>query len=346
MKRTAKRLSSTLVVCLALVSLPAEATDSKDDSVVEAVLSMLEAGVGEDAIITWLESSNETLPRPRADQLIALKKAGATGTLLEKLLKEAEPTAESSPSPAEASSSAAESTPDLTLDASAKSPSKTAPLSEGEPQKASSPRQILVNFDFSYSPWYLNDNEYDEHEDGWDFFVYMDGIPISYVPTAAVRGLTANLEFSQLVDPGPHLVRATLERHRRDSGDRWTHAARVAEESLAFEISPSGPEASLTVRFKENWGRLGDGPLDFVFTQGDRVVELEGVGAAPENWPLICEEIEANLEPGEKPDGNQRRELDGCVRWPDLWQGRWAPPRNEVRDALAMFDYRPVPKGS
>ncbi|MEJ2084154.1 MAG: hypothetical protein P8Y44_00565 [Acidobacteriota bacterium] len=340
MKCTARLIRSALFVGLALTSLPTGAADSTDDSVVEAVLSMLEAGVDEDVIISWLDSGEETIPRPRAEQLIMLQEAGATGALLERLLNSAEPSVESS------SSDAAASTSDAAIIASAKLPSKTAPPSNSASRETSPPRQILLNFDLSYSPWYLSQDEYDEKEDGWDFFVYMDGIPISYVPAAAVSGLTSNLEFSQLVDPGPHLVRATLERHRRDGKDRWSHTARVAEEALAIEISPSGPEASLTVRFKENWGRLGGGPLDFVFTQGDRVVELESVGAAPETWPLICEEIEANLEPGAKPDGNERRDLDGCVRWSDLWQGRWAPPRNEVRDALAMFDYRPVPKGS
>lgn len=43
---------------------------------------------------------------------------------------------------------------------------------------------------------------------------------------------------------------------------------------------------------------------------------------------------------------SRRDQLERCVRWPDLWDGGGAPPRDEVRRALEAFDYRPVPKGS
>ena len=67
-------------------------------------------------------------------------------------------------------------------------------------------------------------------------------------------------------------------------------------------------------------------------------------GGDPEDWPLVCEEIEANAEDGEQLGRSLRSLLDDCTRWPDLWSGLDVPPRDEVREALAMFLYRPVPK--
>lgn len=349
--------------CLGLVLLglavifpaPVAGNTESGESIVKAVLSMLEAGLSEDVITAWLDSGSETLVRPSADQLIELQQAGASAELLKQLLERSAvtaspPTATETvvgseeahwPTKADKDSEAKESAASSVRPEVRIEPDPDSQLVAEEPDGP-----VQMSFTFSYSPWYLNEDEIDLNEESWDFFVYMDGIPVSYVPASVVSGMSSELEFTQMVEPGSHVVRVTLERHSRARGGGWNHTARVAEEEFSIEVAADGPEASLTVRFKENWGRLGQGPLEFSFSQGNVVRELEGVGGEPEGWPLICEEIEANLDPGEPTPGEVERELESCVRWGDLWPGRWAPPRDEVRDALAMFDFRPVPKGS
>lgn len=62
--------------------------------------------------------------------------------------------------------------------------------------------------------------------------------------------------------------------------------------------------------------------------------------------PDVVEAIEANLQsrPSSERQGSGNRE--SCISWDAVWNGTSAPPRGEVREALAMFKYRPVPKGS
>ena len=353
MKRNPGWLALLLVACVLMPIGIGAAAEEREQPVIDAVLSMLEAGLSQDVIVAWLDSGEESVPRPSAEQLLALEAAGAEAELLERLL-----TRSSAGAPPAAQAVAAGptvDTPDREETAKQPAPSSEPGTAEAvelrtEPGAVAAPtaaaESVQMSFTFSYSPWYLNEDEIELNEESWDFFVYMDGVPVSYVPASVVSGMSSELEFTQMVEPGSHVVRVTLERHTRVRGGAWKHAARVAEEKFPIEVAADGPEASLTVRFKENWGRLGQGPLEFSFSQGNVVRELEGVGGEPEGWPLICEEIEANLDPGEPTPGEVERELESCVRWADLWQGRWAPPRDEVRDALAMFDFRPVPKGS
>jgi hypothetical protein len=301
---------------------PAAVSDKHSESVVDSVRNMLEAGISEDVILAWLDSNDDPIPHPSADHLIALQKAGASETLLKRLLI----------------------APELPTEAA--TDSTVTPIPD-TPKPQDSEREVMVNFTFSYSPWYLNDDEYDIANDSWDFFVYMDGIPLSYVPAAAVAGMTSNLEFSQLVPAGRHIIRATLEQHNRGTGKQWTHAAKVAEEAFVIDISPEGPQASISVRFKEHWGGIDrGGPVEFSFQQGNQVSELEGVGGNPDSWPPVCEEVEANSNLSKTPGSRLERDLRRCVSWGGLWNGTSAPPRSEVREALAMFEYRPVPKGS
>ena len=84
-------------------------------------------------------------------------------------------------------------------------------------------------------------------------------------------------------------------------------------------------------------------PLDYRIAQGGRVIDArQDVGGQPDRWSLVCEDLEATLDGGE-PSRSQRRRYEDCVSWSELWPAG-APPRSEVLRALALFDYRPVPK--
>ena len=87
-----------------------------------------------------------------------------------------------------------------------------------------------------------------------------------------------------------------------------------------------------------------EGPLSYRFVQGRTVEVIEKQGGDPEDWPLVCEEIEANAAPGKELKKSLRRQLDDCRRWTELWGDLEVPPRDQVREALALFRYRPIPR--
>jgi len=124
------------------------------------------------------------------------------------------------------------------------------------------------------------------------------------------------------------MLRVMQERHeRRRRG--WRHAARAAESEFVFELA-AGEPAEVELEFRQGWGDLSD-PLTFRFRQGDRVADQVEVGGDPERWPDLCEDA------GENPPS-------GCVGWSALWPGVEPPSRAEVRQALARFEFRPVPR--
>ena len=72
-------------------------------------------------------------------------------------------------------------------------------------------------------------------------------------------------------------------------------------------------------------------------------MQLQVAGKAPEEaWSPLCEDLTANLTPGEKPPRPLRPLLQRCLAWPDLWPGE-VRDRQAVRAGLEPFDYRPVP---
>ena len=196
-----------------------------------------------------------------------------------------------------------------------------------------------VTFQLSYRPHHLDPDEPD-----WDLIVYLDGRPLTSVPpTSAFKA--KELEFSRRLAPGAHTLRVAQEQHRQERHGRWSHAARVAPDPIAFTLAPDPTGATVELSFNQGWFLLTT-PLQFRVRQGERTTgDDEAFGGDPERWPLLCEEIEASLEPGESPGRAVRRQLKDCVRWGDLWGDGGAPDRAEVRAALAAADYHPLPEG-
>ncbi len=301
------------------------------DSLPEQVLEMLEAELSEEIVLAWLEGVEPPTPRPTPEQLIALKKAGATDRLLQALLdlsrgERLEPAATGEPAPP----------------ASVADPIESASATAPAPAEEAGPEGALVDFRLQYDP-----PKFDHEDELWDLYVYLDGEPLAYVPPSVSfldQGGQA-LEFRRRMAPGPHTLRVTQERHERRPRGRWHHTARVSEQEFAFEVV-DGAQGELELLFSEGpLATRSTGPLRFHFLQGERVTELDGVGGDPERWPLLCEELEANLESGAA-SREARRDLEGCVRWATLWGGKGVPSRDSVRRALEMFDFRPVPRGS
>ena len=308
-----RRAAVLLGALLSLVPLCA-AADSFDE-----VLALLEGGVSEATILAWLDSGDGVLPRPTADELIALQEAGASDDLMRELLRRSGQPGAEGPRAAVADPPAEPGPPAAT-------PAPGAPVAN--PLPAAAPAaidRVQVRFRLLYAP------RFDEGEESWDLLVYLDGQPLSYVPADVDPfGLTAGdpLQVEVELPTGGHRLRVMQERHQRRRRG-WRHAARSAARAFDFELA-AGPVAEVELEFRQAWGDLSD-PLTFRFTQGDRVADQVEVGGDPDRWPELCED--AGRAPGSS----------GCVGWSSLWS-RKVPSRPEVLDALARFEFRPVPR--
>ncbi len=330
-----------------------------EGGILEEVRKMLEAGMSEPIVLKWLDGSDEKPPRPSAGELISLKKAGASDELLDRLLELAgedvrpapapapeTPVAESpavAPAPARpAASRVPDARPVPTPAPTPVAPAPVAPT-PAAPAPSVAPAsgdasEIPVYFELTYSP------DFDDDEDEWGLYVYINGEPLSYVPAGSLLS-SRKLRFRHFMEPGSHVLRVAQERHEQGWGNRWFHAARMTELELPFQLT-SGERADIELKFRQTklaFGRT-EGPISFRFVQGKNVEVIEKQGGDPDSWPVVCEEIEANAEDGKELKKSLRRELDNCQRWAAMWNGLEVPSRDEIREALALFDYRPIPK--
>jgi hypothetical protein len=314
--RTSLRAIGLLIVAAILLQAPL--ADAQEGSLTGELVKMLEAEISEEIILEWLESAD----RPQAisaDDLVALKKAGASPVLMQGLLelsRESGTTAQPR--------TAAGSPPEVQPSAS------PTPAAAGD--EASS---VLVTVVLSYL------SRVEEPDPEWDLYVYLDGMPVSYVSHQGMQNRPSTIEFAREVPPGKHTIRVTQERHeRRRSG--WEHWARTGDEEFVFELQPGRP-ARIEVDFHERILDYSD-PLAFKLVQGSVVLDSGRVGGEAEFWLLVCEDIESSVPEGKEPSRAQRRQLEDCVRWNTLWEV--APSRAEVLEAMSKFDYRPLAKGS
>ncbi len=348
------------------------ADDAGTDPVIESVRRMLDQDLSEAVILGWLDASTEHPRLPTADELVALRDAGASDALLTRLLSMAKtpptaPPAASAPAPRDAASSRphhARSQPaqpraaqPSTSQPSPASPATTSPsttpsapaagaalsglATEILPPGDASAEGTPVQFNLSYRP------DFDEDEDEWGLYIYLDGKPLSYVPASSLIGRSREVKFERRLPPGRHVLWVLQERHVRRFKS-WYHAARVADGAFEFDLA-AGRGAVIEVAFKQAVFNLGGSadPVSYRFVQGENVTVRERVGGDPDEWALLCEEVEAN-DSSAKPSKRTRRLLEGCSRWASLWtglgDGAEVPSRDEVRESLALFKYRPIPK--
>ncbi len=333
------------IAVLALLCTAATAGAEPESGLLEEVRSMLEAEMSEPIIVQWLDGSDAKPRRPSAAELIGLKEAGASDELLARLLELAE-----APEAVTTEAKLAEPAVPVAPESRPATPAETSPVkaplavatpvvkpAEATPPAAVAAGDVPVHFELSYLP------DFDEDEDEWGLYVYLDGEPLTYVPAGSMLGARP-LRFRQYLAPGSHTLRVAQERHVKRGRDRWFHAARMAGLELPLELQ-AGERADVELKFRQSqfaFGRSG-GPLSYQLAQGRNVQVIEKQGGDPESWPLVCEEIEANAEDGKELKKSLRRQLDDCERWSELWDGREVPSRGEVREALALFRYRPIP---
>lgn len=321
----------------------AAAEQNPQDPVIAEVVRLLESGLGEPVILRWLAEEHRPSGRPTADELIALKRAGATDELVAVLLDLA---TAGNPAPAPARPEEARQHPTLAPAAPAAA-STPAPLPPAAPEPAreaaSEPPSIPPLAPAASGPLSLALSVVYIHEPdegvAWDLVVYLDGQPFAPVPAARTARNAEPSRTLRDVAPGLHVLRWAQERHGERPGERGLHAARFDPEPLAFTLAGGAP-AEIAFEFRDPSGipfTTAKGPITVRVSQGGEEVDArqEGGGEAA-RWPNLCEEIEANLAGG-KPAFQDRMMLKKCLRWADLWSALPGPvpDRDSVRQRLA-----------
>jgi hypothetical protein len=298
------------------------------DPVVREVVRMLAGKVPEPVILRSLAKSGRRPTTVGSDDLIALRRAGASAELLDKLLDLAgtdQPPAPAAPPPPSAARPAAEP----------QAPAAPAP----PPAAGGAEGAVRVSFNVEYRPFFGED------DDRWSLFVYLDGRYLASVKPAAISLVTQPLAFERSLAPGRHLVRLIEERHlRHPLGHGWQHQARVAPAELAFELRPGAP-AAVEIGLHEVTLRRKGSPLSLTVAQGDAAPAGVTPAVPPAaRWPPLCEEVESAETAGQNPSAAARRQLEHCLRWADLWPGiSELAPRDRVRAGLERARFQPGP---
>ncbi len=311
------------------------------DPVVQEVVRMLDGGVAEPVIDSWLETSGRRPARVDSGELVALQKAKASADLMKRLIHLANGGAPAAATPAPPAAS-----PPPTA---AEPPAASAPAPPAAPVPAASAAAITANaasppaasggvpvrFEIGYRPF-----SSDESAPVWDLFVYLDGRFLTWLKPAAISLTTRTASFDRSLAAGHHVIRLVQERHTRRSGRSWVHEARVAPAALAFDLGAGEP---WRVQLQLDQVKISRrGPLTLRVTAGEREVAAATGGGEPETWAALCEEVEANVAAGRSPSADARRQLGSCVRWDGLWPGvGGVPPRDRVRAELERDRFQP-----
>lgn len=305
------------------------------DPVIAEVVRLLEAKLGEPLVLRWLAEEGKTPGHPTADDLVALKRAGASDDLVAALLDRSRsgtpaaapepplPTAQPAASTATAPSAAppvaaAPSASPTPMRPAAPAPAAPVPAAESAPTVV-----VQTSLRYIHVP---------EEGEPWDLVVYLDGEPFEPVPAAPSAASAGTWTSQRSLAPGRHVLAWSQELHHKDREGRSQHAARFDPEPLSFELA-AGSAAAIEFEFRDRTGlflRMG-GPVTVRVSQANRDLASRNSSGDPAAWPKLCEEIEANLG-GKKPGFLDRQELRGCLRWADLWSGvSGVPGRDAVR---------------
>ncbi|MBP7149525.1 MAG: hypothetical protein KBD01_18515 [Acidobacteria bacterium] len=296
--------AAAALLCAALVAAAALAADATPAGLVQELLRMKAAGLGEGVIGDWLLAQPDRGAAPSADDLIALRQAGFSDEFLRILLGRAAAADGAAPAPA------------------------------GPPGDAPQP----VRFEVEYRA------RAGEDEAPWDLFLYLDGQVLAWAPAERNLLQRGGLRFSRALAPGRHVVRAAVERHRRSGpSGGWSHEARVAPVEIAFEVAAGAPLA-VGIEYAESLLAPARAPLSWTVARGgDVLANRRNEGGPAAGWPELCEDIESGVGDG-APSRRARARLERCARWPALWTGATpVPDRATVLAQLAAYEFRPVP---
>ena len=298
-------VSALAIICVLSGTGAAAQTDLEPSHpIVGDVLRMMESEVAPDVIVDWLETVDDAPSGLTADDLILLTKSGAPEPVLQALMAAVR---RSSPRPEPATPA-----PDA-----AATPTATAvPDAAPAPAAGVTGSCCLVYFSALYNPSFNSEDDVDDEVGALHF--YVDG---NFLGSAGVGQRNA-IEAVKSVGPGEHTIRLMIEEHtptERGNETTWTHKALVAPEVVHFELDEAA-DWKLEVEWSESMMSSSKGPLSWgLLRDGKPVAGESQLGSAREQWSLLCEDVEANVPPGQNPPRWVQRDLGRCVRWDSLW---------------------------
>lgn len=212
-----------------------------------------------------------------------------------------------------------------------------APLRSQPPEATDT--SVRMRLDLEYLPIFPY------NESPGDLFLYLDGDLLAWVSRGGQFAPTPPVRFERWVESGEHVMRLAAETHERQ-GKGWGHEARVSDVVVRFRLAPGGDgEIRLKLESNKQVFAKDKGPISYTVTQNGNILQnLERGGSDPHTWTLLCDDTEANLDPERKKIPKRiAKELEGCLRWPALWDELSAPPpeRDAVRRILERYDYEP-----
>lgn len=331
-RRTLLSVVLALWVSLASVAPASAQSDAAQatDPVVNDVVRMLEVGIESDLVLQWLESSGKQPGPLSADDVIALTQAKAPKELIQALLDmsaRSAPPAPRTQAPPRAPATPAPAAP------SPGTPAPRVAQTDGE--------CCLVNFSVEYRV--AEDTIGDNMEPpGRDLFVYVDGRFLARFSSQGNIAARGPVPFKARLAPGDHTLRVTRELHSRASGrdsGKWQHETTASTVAIDFSIDRSANwnmdlrwiQSEFSVKKPLSWQLSRDG----VAIAGEKNIDK-----FREDWPYLCDDVEASRDNGALSGWRARDRLKNCVTWASLWPAG-APSRTAILEELAKADFEP-----
>jgi hypothetical protein len=114
----------------------------------------------------------------------------------------------------------------------------------------------------------------------------------------------------------------------------------VSPSVIPFRIEP-GADWNLDVRWVQGEFSVNR-PLQWRWLKdGAEVAAEKHVGTFREEWPYLCEDVDASRDDGAISRWRARDRRKGCVDWKSLWPGDIKTTRKEVLAELRRDDFEP-----
>lgn len=302
------------------------------DPVVADVVKMLDAGVEPELVLRWLDSGGMRPAPLSADDIIALSQAKAPKEIIQALLDLSARPPAPQPTPR---SEAAPATPPPDSATPAESRSATAATDAGD----CCPVDVSIEF---RAPLEIEgDNTIMPAR---DLFVYVDGEFLARVASSGNIASRGPVRLKTRLEPGTHYIRLTRELHMQvdDFGKKpaWSHTTTVSPVALEIAVEPGG-FYNLDLRWVEGEFSLKH-PFSFRWARdGVALASEKHFGEFSEDWPYLCEDVEASRQTGAISEWRTRERLDDCVHWAELWPAPVPMTRQQVLAQLQEYDFNP-----
>ncbi len=199
-------------------------------------------------------------------------------------------------------------------------------------------QEVVVSIEIDYLP------KWDHDAYPGDLFVYLDSDLLSWTSRGGQMAPTPTDRLERRLQPGKHILRIAHENHEKKSKKGWKHTTHISPLEIVFLLEEDEP-ATLKLHIQEAKSVFSTDkePVALTVTQGSRTVyNVEKAGTKLRDWPLLCEDVRANVPEGKKPKKSILKDLDDCVSWQEIWKDAAQPmPRDAMRTLLERYDYEP-----